>query len=256
MRISEIATVTVMRGEHDLVRDLLIGLSIFEERHVIDTDNEQCFQAEDENVIVHHSPLNYGAPFDAARSVAVKHVKAPWILIVDSDESIPIGLAEELQKLIRDSEESDFDGVWIPRRNHVLGRPLSHSSSWPDYQLRLLRTDAAQFSNKVHQGITPPPRTTRIPPLENLAIQHFNFRSTTEFVNKINLYTSLEGRENAEGGATILRALRSGLREFVARYLKMQGFKDGPEGLHYAILMSFYRYLAVAKIREQEDNKP
>jgi hypothetical protein len=42
-------------------------------------------------------------------------------------------------------------------------------------------------------------------------------------------------------------ALVGFLREFLARYVKMKGYRDGLAGLHYSLLMGGYRYLIDSK---------
>lgn len=248
-----LATITVMRGETSRLSGLTETLSWVNERHIVETLPGAAPSEEYAGFSVHLHPLEEGTPFDGARAAAVPHIQANWVLVIDTDERIPRELAEYLERQLPRLEASDVQGAWIPRLNHVLGYALSHSSSWPDYQLRLFRTDAAAFSDKIHDYAPALARSTRFPADRRIAIRHYAFESTEAFVAKTNLYTSVEASQSSQSGAeaTPARALWAATREFLARYLKMSGYRDGAYGLHIAVMMAIYRYLSHAKLWER-----
>lgn len=249
-----IATVTVMRGEVDQLRRLLATLEWADERHVVETGPEvEATVDAAGDAVVHHAPRPLGTGFDDARAVALTAVKAPWVLVVDTDEEIPDPLVDRLRTEAEAWHREGVAGVWLPRLNHVLGTPLLHSSTWPDYQMRFLRPEAAVFSPVLHEplGVGGPARW--LPADPRCAIRHHNFRSTAQFVEKLNLYSTIEAGQGGRGGRpTVRAAVRAGVREFLARYVKMRGYRDGPEGLHYCILHGMYRYLIGSKLWEEQ----
>lgn len=250
-----ISTVTVCRGETDRLARVIPALASWtDDVHVVETAADA---APSEAVCrglahVHHRPLAEAHDFNTARAEALPFVLYDWVLIVDTDETIPAELVAALQGGIEGWAARDVGGVWIARQNWVLDRPLVASSAWPDYQLRLFeRSSMTLRPERLHSYVVPPSRTARLPADPALAIIHRNFTSTRQFVDKINDYTS---REAAEPGAARPRSPRAavvgGLREFAARWVKMRGYRDGWEGFHYCALMGFYRYLAIAKAWE------
>lgn len=246
-----IASITVMRGEWDRLPALRRTLAWVSERHIVETSPNLGADEVYEGFAVHHFPLPLGAPFDSARRAANQHVRAPWIFVVDTDERVPLMLADLIVDRLAEWDSRDIDGVWIPRQNHVFGRRLQYSSAWPDYQLRVIRRSAAEFRNRLHSGMPELTSVTRLPPDSSYAIQHYNFESTQDFVDKVNLYTSIEASQSP-GRSSPIRAFIHALREFLARYVRMRGYRDGPFGFHYALLMSLYRYLIEAKRWEQQ----
>ncbi len=252
----EIATITVMRDEFARIPPLLEDLSWAAERHIVVTGPELPSQLLD-RVTLHHAPRRLGASFDEARAEALSSVRARWVLVVDTDERVPSSLVDRLTARIQDPGADALDGIWIPRRNHILGRPLRYSSVWPDYQLRFLRTDSAAFSSRIHNPVASDhKRVEWLPAADELAIQHFSFESTREFVAKLNLYTDIEAAQTEGTGRTgVARAAILGTRDFLTRYVRMQGFRDGSEGLHLSILMGFSRYLLESKRWEREHRK-
>ncbi|MDP2270218.1 MAG: hypothetical protein Q8K32_05750 [Archangium sp.] len=243
-----LATLTVMRGELDRLPGLIENLAFASEKHFVETGPNIDALRDWPGLIVHHCPLALGAPFDAARSTALPHIKARWVLVVDTDERVPASLIEHLMARLPDYEARGIQGVWVPRRNHVLSAPLLHSSAWPDYQLRLFRTEAASFSNQIHAFVPRLEREEKLPAIDALAIRHFNFETTTDFVTKLNVYSGIEAEQSKDAAPpSVARALYKAGRQVAVRYLKMKGYRDGAEGLHYALLLGVYQYLIETK---------
>lgn len=256
--IPTIATLTVMRGEHDQLVRLLESLAWADERHVVETGPEVDGTAavvadQGASAVVHHDPRPLGVGFDDARAVALGAIRSTWTLVVDTDERIPPDLVALLRREAAGWEAAGVSGVWLPRLNVVLETPLGFSSSWPDYQLRFLRTTAANFTPSLHVGSLVDGPTLRLPADVDRAIRHDNFRSTEQFLSKLNLYSTIEAsQEGHDRPPTLRHAVIAGGREFLARYVKMRGYKDGGVGFHYASMYGMYRYLIGAKRWEAE----
>src|SRR4030043_2088266 len=74
------------------------------------------------------------------------------ILCLDADEQLTPELSGEIQKVIRDSQETV--GYWISRKNIIFGKWIEHGLWWPDKQLRLFRQGKGKFPCKhVHEYI-------------------------------------------------------------------------------------------------------
>lgn len=251
-----IATLTVMRGEYELLEELLPTIGWAAEHHIVETAPEVGPELRDRpGVHVHHHPLPLGAPFDDARAAALPAIGSDWLLILDTDEQAPDALARLLAEQTAEWDDAGICGVWLPRLNHVRNTPLHHSSAWPDYQLRYLKKSATTFSPTLHDGINVNGPTTKLPADEDCALRHYAFRSTEQFVAKLNLYSSIEAAQRGPATGGSGRALRSAIRNFLARYVKMRGYRDGWAGLHFSLLMAFYDYLIHAKQRELPPDK-
>lgn len=249
----DISTITIMRGEYELIPKLLKNLDFAREIHIVETDKEPLKRFFDnQKVIIHHYPLEIGEAFDYARQIALKKIKSKWILIVDTDEMISKELSLYLKKSIDKFEKDKIEGIWIPRLNHVLGQKLKHTSSWPDYQLRLIQAKKAEFNNQIHNFVNTSISQKWLPAEEDLAIKHYNFESIDAFIKKLNVYSSIEAK-NKKARKNSLLPLVVGFKEFLVRFIKMKGFLDGPYGLHYSILLGFYKYLI--KLKEWEKIK-
>lgn len=244
-----IATLTVMRGELEQLARMLPSVAWADERHIVETGADVAATARAaDGARVHHNPLPLGVGFDDARAAALGAIESDWILIVDTDERITPLLVEVLRARAEEWASSGVAGVWIPRLNRVFDTPLKFCSVWPDYQLRFLRRDAVSFHPTLHSGISVTGPTDRLAPVEAHAIQHHNFRSTAQFIDKLNVYSTIEADQRPSlPPVPLSRAFLAAGREFLARYVKMQGFRDGAEGVHYCTMFAIYRYLEAAK---------
>lgn len=251
--IDDLAVITVMRGERDLVEALSEDVSWASEWHLVDTaDQATPLNLTHHNAHVHHHPLPLGSNFDQARAQAVKSCTARWALVLDTDERVSPGLVARIREQLAGLDANDVHGVWLPRLNHVLGQPMRSPNQWPDWQLRLVRTSSVVFPHEIHQKYEVGGAVERWPADEALAIQHYPFRSTAQFLDKMNIYTTIEASQRPSTPMSPMRAFASSGKYFLVRFLKQRAFKDGQEGLHFCVVSAFVRYLASAKIWEQQ----
>lgn len=179
-------------------------------------------------------------PFDnyaAQRQAALDAVAARWIFFVDADERATPGMAQEVRRLIA---SGDAVGYWVPRRNFIVGHEMRHGGYFPDYQLRLLRRDAAAMvpEREVHEVVAlDGPEGHLATPLE-----HINYTSWAQFHRKQRFYAAYEARILASRGIRPRphNFILQPLREFRRRYLSLQGWKDGWPGLRLALLLAWY----------------
>ncbi len=90
------------------------------------------------------------ADYAGVRNQCLKSARNKWFLYIDSDEAVSTELINELQQVV--TENSPCDGYRIPIRIVINGKKILHSSNYPGYQYRVLRTDNnAHFIKKVHE---------------------------------------------------------------------------------------------------------
>lgn len=201
-----------------------------------------------------HEPLGYADP---ARMFALEQATGDWILLLDADEVVPPPLSERLQEVARRDEA---DVVVIPWLNYLLGAPLRHTGWGPaqDRHERFFRRGsvAAQPAIHAYLQIQPGARVMELPYAEGLAVVHFNYLDVRHFLEKLNRYTDIEAerlRADPKAGS-IPRVCVRASREFVRRYIRFQGYKDGWRGFYLSALMAAYRIVVAAKVREWQAN--
>ncbi|HEX7091374.1 MAG TPA: glycosyltransferase family 2 protein [Longimicrobiales bacterium] len=191
---------------------------------------------------------------EPARAYAIAQATGEWILLLDADEMVPVALSRRLREIARRDEA---DVVRIPRVNHLLGAPLGHTGWGPrqDRHERFFKPGLLHASDRIHASLTPDP-SARILDLEyapGRALVHFNYVDVGHFLEKLNRYTSVEALQSFErGGAepTGRRTLMRATKEFLRRYVKLRGYRDGWRGFHLSLFMAYYHVATDAKLKE------
>jgi glycosyltransferase involved in cell wall biosynthesis len=203
-----------------------------------------------------HEPLGFADP---ARAFAIGKCRGDWLLVLDADELVPVRLSRTLRAL---SVRPDVDVVSIPRVNYVLGEPLEHTGWGPsrDRHERFFRRGKLRTSAQIHDCFKAAADAQRysLAYQSGNAIVHFNYVDLTQFLEKLNRYTSVEARQALERGDAprTLTALFGAAHEFFRRYLLLRGYRDGWRGLYLSLMMAFYRIATAAKLHELCSNGP
>jgi hypothetical protein len=140
--------------------------------------------------------------------------------------------------------------------NYFAGFPLLHSGWGPeqDRHGRFYRREVLVHSPTIHAEAQRK-EGTRVLSLKyrpGLAIIHFNYLNVSHCIEKLNRYTGIEASQRYQKGKK-MRATDMVLRplwEFINRYFRRQGFRDGWSGFYYSFLMAFYRMTQAMKLRE------
>lgn len=262
MEKAEVSVITVMRDEWALVELLGENLASWcTDWHIVLTDdaNEATSPSEEFTTRFpfarfHEHPLKLGASFDSARAIPLSVLANDWVLILDTDERI---WPEVVERVIAESvRDPHVSGFWMARQNHVLGVPMHAPAFWPDWQMRFVRKDAVHFPDGIHKKYEIRGKTKYLEESEKFAIFHYSFRSTHQFLDKIQTYTTIEAETGNTLPASPIQALWPALRYFLVSMLKMRAAEDGDAGVHMIVCWTFYRYIAHVKAWEMAKAPP
>jgi glycosyltransferase involved in cell wall biosynthesis len=195
-----------------------------------------------------------------------------WVLILDADERITRGLADEITEELA---KPRADGYLINRRFMLLGKWIRHCGYSPSWNLRLFRHrlgryeslplgDTRSGDNEVHEHVILAGHTRQ---LRNEML-HFAYPDIHSWVEKHNRYSDWEAAVDVSGSMAEFQVsgeplrkkrrlkvwsrrlpFRPTLRFFYSYFLK-QGFRDGYEGYVLCRLLATYEMLSVFKARE------
>jgi glycosyltransferase involved in cell wall biosynthesis len=200
--------------------------------------------------VLFHERLGFADP---ARAFALEQASGDWILMLDADEMIPPPLSRALMKL---AAGSDVDVVEVHRLNYFFGTPLMHSFSGPhqDRNPRFFRKGHIITTPAIHNFLHPSSgsRVFDLGYEPGLAIVHFAYADSHDFIEKLDRYTGIEARQAFERGERVKfwSVVLKAAKVLGGRYFITGGFRDGWRGLYVSLLYTFYRIVAIAKLYE------
>ena len=183
--------------------------------------------------------------YPCQRNAALDAARGDWVFFIDADERADEAVAAEIRAaIVQAGQHSDAPVLyWIPRKNYIWGKWIRHTGWSPDYQPRLM------YKAKVHFD---PTRVVHELALAEggegylrAPLTHFNYETLAQFRARQLSYTRMEAQILFEQG---IRPHRRGLigqpvREFVRRFLTLEGYKDGGHGLALSVGMAYYVYV-------------
>lgn len=219
------ACIITLNEEQNLPRALASVRSIADEIVIVDagsTDGTEQIARKFGAVFVGRAWTNYAEQKNFAAAAASND----WILSLDADEE----LSSVLQASMLEWKERrpDFLVYEMSRRAWYLGRWINHSGWYPDFQRRLYRRDAAQFSGIIHESL----RFEGQPGRLKGDLLHYTVRSFPEHEEKVERYAALAGQQLFLDGKRSWRPAVwfatpwSWLQNFILR----GGFLDGYRG--------------------------
>ncbi|MEO8581041.1 MAG: glycosyltransferase family 2 protein [Patescibacteria group bacterium] len=210
----------------------------------------------DQNSKIHSSELKKKYHFDVIqhphltsfsnmKNQALKEVTTEWVFFLDSDEYITRTLAEEARKNIQMTNENAFE---IRRVDIFLNKVIFHGETRSANFIRLVKKGKGEWRGKVHEYIQLTHHSSKIGKLKS-PLYHEPHKSIFEFIQKINLYTSLLATQGKEQ-RVLLKSLVLPAGKFIYTFVIKQGFLDGYRGLIYSFIMAIHS--SVVRIKRYE----
>ncbi len=198
----------------------------------------------------------------AQKQYAIDLCTKDWVLLLDADEEVSPGLADEIRAAIADPNA--VSGYWLPRKNLFLGRWMRHGGFYPDPKLRLFRRGQGFVT-----GHDPHDRCELKPGLSGNATQkthqfkhamvHYTYPNLTLYIGHMNRYSSLgaqlavtKGHRSFSFADIVVRPWAT----FVYNYFFRLGFLDGREGLLLHLYHAVYVSWKYAKAWELSRKQP
>jgi len=186
--------------------------------------------------------------FSEQKNLALEKASNEWVLSVDADERATAKLKEEILTILN-SEFQSFNGYYIPRRNHYLGRWIRHCGWYPDYKLRLFRRAKGRFNERtVHESVVVEGRKGHL----KSHLNHYSYKNLSDHLGRIDKFSSLAAEEMFTQGkrARVFDLLFRPLTRFIKMYLIKRGYLDGIYGLIVSLMGSFYVFMKYLKLWE------
>jgi len=257
-----ISVVLVVRDESHQIRSCLRSLEFADEILVVDTGSTDGTPEAARKLAAEVIHFEAGAEspdpplIHAAKNFGFQRARGPWILNLDADERLTPALRDEILDVLS-APDPEIAAYALPFTHYFFGRYLRHGG-FRGPLLRFFRKGSLRYpEDRAHSTPLVEGGTGT---LENLVV-HFNHPRITDFIRKMNIYTSQDAVLMARHGRGGLRnrparvpgrfgLLRKPLGVFWNRYIRHRGFLDGPHGLVAAALLAGYQFIELAKLWE------
>jgi glycosyltransferase involved in cell wall biosynthesis len=252
MERPRISAVTLVRNEEANLAYCLKTLQWCDEIVVVDMESEdrtvEIAKQYTKHILSHEKVLS----FDIGRVCGIEKASGEWILIIDADEMIPYPLARQLRDI---AMKNEVDIVEVPFKHYLLGDCVRYTGWGYTPMPRFFRKGKIQFTPTIHAYMHKADDAVivQLPCKEEACIEHFNYRDSSHFIEKLNKYTSIEAQHlfDRKERFSYRKLLVAAFREFRERYFRAKGYKEGVRGFSLAFMMFVYRALSYIKLWEK-----
>ena len=212
-------------NEEKNIRDCIESVKWADEIVVVDSfskDQTVKIAAEYTERILEHEYINSATQ----KNWAIPQLKHEWIMIVDADERVTPELRDEILDILANGTK--YDGFYIYRINHFLGKRIKNCGWDRDKCLRLFRNGKGKYQDReVHADII---LDGCVGYLKNKFL-HYTFTSFDQYLKKWHRYTSWASNDRAKRTKKVRwyhLTCRPAWR-FFKQYILKRGFLDGRE---------------------------
>jgi len=190
--------------------------------------------------------------FAEQRKFALSKTKNAWVFSIDADERCTEELKNEIVDILR-SNNPEYNGYRIPRKSFFFNKFIKHCGWYPGYQMRLFNKKFTEVSDRlVHEGYVVEGRTGYL----KSDILHYTVNSISEYLKKINHYSTLEAEERylkrkVKFGDIFFRPITSYLKNIFIKGALL----DGIEGLmvtNFDIITNMLTYMKIWEKQRKE----
>ncbi len=233
-----------------MIGDCLASLKFADELIVVDTGNTdrtnviaKKYRAK---IIAYAGPRDYSA----FRNTGHRAASGDWILHIDADERVPVGLADEIKSVI--ASPSSLSVYALPRKNIYLGKELKFGGWGGDYVTRLYKKSAISgWSGVLHEQ---PNYACALGKLTH-PLTHISHRDLASMLEKTLVFTAHEARLRFDSGhppMTWWRFFRVMVTEFWYRFVRLSAWRDGTEGVIDGLFQVFNTFIIYARLWEMQ----
>ncbi len=185
--------------------------------------------------------------FGKQRQLAQQYVTSDYVLWLDADERVSDELRRSIQQAVQQNQPNAV--YQLPRLSEVFGRQIRHSGWYPDYVVRLYRTQFAKYGDELVHEKVHYPTTAEVKKL-NGDLYHYTYKDIHHYLVKSASYAKAWATQREAQGktASLFDGVTHALGCFVKMYLLKAGFLDGKQGFLLAVLSAHSTFVKYADL--------
>jgi len=185
------------------------------------------------------------------RNKGIAAAKSDWLLHMDIDERVTPAFAKEVRTAIANP---DYDGYRFARINYFLHRPM-RGGGWQDWnQIHLARRERFRFAGMFHESCLLDAPESRTGQLREKML-HLNDENYRERMRKSDNYLPELMERIRERGKPVgsLSLIKAFCRDFVYKYFYKRGYRDGAQGVLFAMHAGCASFRAHALVWDEQN---
>ncbi|MDA8101143.1 MAG: glycosyltransferase family 2 protein [Nitrospiraceae bacterium] len=195
--------------------------------------------------VILHERRGYVEP---ARHYAISQARREWVLVLDADERMTEKLGRRLQEI---AKEGKYDVVIFWSLFWYFGGWVRHggffSGLWPRFFRKSVYLQRYRpGEEKVHQNFSSVKQhPNRIKLSKEYYLLHLAYPDIEKYIVKtVGKYARIEAENRVSEGERfhLCGMLGDPAKEFLLRYVILQGFRDGVRGLVLSVLYAGFRF--------------
>ncbi len=241
----KISAVIIAFNEEKKIERCLRSLNWVDEIVVVDsfsTDKTvDICRTRTAKVFQHPWPGSYAVQ----RNIANGHASHDWVLSLDADEIVTVGLRDEILGILTNGPLADL--YLVPRREFFGGKWIEAGGWYPQYKSNFFRKSLGEWTSPVHEKFVSRGKEGC---LKN-PLLHDGYGDFELFMTKFNHYSSAEADGSfRQRKFSLMKVLFSPLERFFGRFIRHRGYRDGMHGFYMAVVIAINYFLRELKIYE------
>lgn len=191
--------------------------------------------------------------FGAQKNFGVSKAKNNWILCIDADEILSEPLIDEMRAELG-KPQIEYAAFSVPRNLVFMNKIFEHGKESGSSLIRLFdKTKGGWDGAVVHEKVS----VEGVVKILKNKILHYSYHDYSQFVHKINLYSSLGAKKllskkSTKGKALITLAIPF---NFFKYYVVDRNFLNGYRGFVWSVFNTFYHFVKHLKLGELKKGK-
>ncbi|HSZ71106.1 MAG TPA: glycosyltransferase family 2 protein, partial [Cytophagaceae bacterium] len=166
--------------------------------------------------------------FSAAKNYGNSLAKYNYILSIDGDEEVSPSMQQAITALMKKPMHAAYDLRFL---TNFCGKWIRHGAWYPESHIRIFDKTSVKWEGDIHEKLVIP-ATATIGKLKKGYIHHYTISNLSEYIEKINHYTSLHAEDYFKRGkkSSFMKLYIAPGFSFFRDYFLKLGILDGYHG--------------------------